>query len=795
MIKNCFLFFFIFPLFVVAQTEKVELKSFNATLLDQCLTREVNALRLRKRLDSLVSDPILEKAALDQAKYMAANNVIGNGQKDRLKGSPYKRVLFYGGAHNLIGENVQAFELEKAIVKSKNRLTYERLAKEIVDLWEKSKLDATQLLEPTYAHVAHQFQLKDGMLFICQVFGSKPFIESYSFVKGNPISIREGTECMDCKQLRKKVYNDEVTLGWYTVSNDSIYYWNVNHYVKGRFYNKKKNKYRVKFRRNNLSQIFSANGVIAIDLVHNEQFDCNGKPSFHNSPYHNGYYLGFIDKNTVRMKDLDPSPDLVQIFVGMKPEFQDTFYQVDFHLVKKERPCIKSSTIYVRPDFLIPSEYFTLPTASFDTNQQLVIEDSVVIKVPFERNQTNEDTSIFRPLIVLMDSLIKNEHQIETIYFTGVASIEGSLKDNRRLITRRGGIIEEYLKQYYPEIPFESAFYENFDDFRSGLVAAGYTDATEISPDTLRMFANDHKFDKEIAAILDQSRFSTVKVVYRDVFAVEEGSYGLSVERINDLINENQVNEIIPLYLMMTNAVIDGEKPFSAELAAIEFPKNAAYAKLHWYQFLFQLATENTVVNAERLNELKSLGAIVSDADYLEYRLLFNLLNGNEDIDVSDTLTVMEKVRDKKQKGWIESLRIISEVENYRMVPEAATKELMDMVIRLKFDLKETYFICQYLMRWGNTSEPYVLLSKFARRPGQIPKLYAQYLKLGYYLLQFENAGEWKKIKLVIANLAETNPNEFCALFKWDEMGVGSLEKKEIAELFCEKCRETNTSE
>ncbi len=790
MIKFCLFVAFCLPFLLTAQTEKVELKNFNAKLLDQCLTYEVNALRTRKRLDTLMADAILEKAALDQANYMAANNVIGNGQKDRLKGSPYKRVLFYGGAHNLIGENVQVFELQKAIDKSKNRLTYERLAKEIIDIWEKSKLDATQLFEPAYAHVSHQFHLKDGRLFICQVFGSKPFIEAYAFVKGNPIAMREGTECANCKQVRKKIYQDEVSLGWYTVSNDSIYYWNVNHYTKKRFYNKKKATYRIQFRHNNLRQVFSANGVIALDLIHNEQFDCNGKPSFHNSPYHNGYYMGYIDKNSVRLNDLDPSPEIVQIFVGLKPEFLDTFYQVDFHLIKKERPCIKSSTIYVRPDFLEPAEYFTLPTASFDANQQLVIQDSVVLKVPFERNQTNEDTSIFRPLIVLLDSLVKNQHQIETIYFTGVASIEGTLKDNRKLITRRGAIIEEYLKSFYPEIPFESEFYENFDDFRSGLVAAGYTDATEISQDTLRLFANDHKFEKEIASILDQSRFSTVKVVYKDVFAIEEGSYGLSVERIKDLIQKNQVSEIIPLYLVMTNAIIAGEKPYSDEFAAIEFPKNTAYATLHWYQFLFELATENQVVNAERLNELKSLGAIVSDGDYLEYRLLFNLLNGNEEIDVSDTLVVLEKVRDKKQKGWIESLRIISEVENYRMSPEMATAKLMDLVIRLKFDLKETFFVCQYLMRWGNTSEPYVLLSKFARRPGQIPKLYTQYLKLGYYLLQFENAGEWKKIKLVIAQLAENYPIEFCALFKWDEMGVGSLEKKEIAELFCQKCRE-----
>lgn len=789
MIKFLFLIFFFLPFLLTAQTEKVELKSFNANLLSKCLLDEVNSLRKRKRLDSLSTDPILDQAALDQAKYMASNNVIGNGQKDKRKGSPYKRVIFYGGAHNLIEENVMAFELEIAISKSKNRLTYARLAKDIIDIWEKSKLDQANLLQPAFAHISHQFELVGGKLFIAQVFGSKPFIEEFKFVKGDAISIKEGTECHNCKQVRKKIYNDEVSVGWYTVSNDSIFYWNVNHYRKGRFYNKKKGKYRVQFKRNNINQVFSSNGIVTVDLVHNQQYDCNGKPSFHNAAYHNGYYLGYIDKNTIRTQDLNSSPEIVQIFVGMKPEFKDTFFQVDFHLIKQRRPCIQTSTIYVTPDYLRPSEYFTLPTAIFNANQQLVIEDSVVIKIPFERNQTNEDTSIFRPLIELLDSLVLDEHIIDKIYFTGVASIEGTLKDNRKLITRRGGIIEDYLKRYYPEIPFESAFYENFDDFRSGLVNAGYTDATEISLDTLRMFANDNKFDKEIAAILDQTRFSTVKVVYKDYFTLDEAS-GYSLDRIKELIQDDKVSEIIPLYLVMINNVISGDIEITEELVNLQFPEKKAYSKLHWYQFMFDLATDSTMIDSERLKKLRLIGAIPNDAAYLEYRLLFNLFNKNEEIDVSDMSVVIAAIRDKKQKAWIESLVIINEVENARMSRKAGTAELMKHVLNMKFDLKETYLICQYLIHWGNSSEPYVLLSKFARRPGEIPKLYTQYLKLGYFLQQFENASEWKKIKNVIQNLATNYPDEFCTLFKWNEMGVGSLQKKEIAELFCEKCEE-----
>ena len=49
---------------------------------------------------------------------------------------------------------------------------------------------------------------------------------------------------------------------------------------------------------------------------------------------------------------------------------------------------------------------------------------------------------------------------------------------------------------------------------------------------------------------------------------------------------------------------------------------------------------------------------------------------------------------------------------------------------------------------------------------------------------------EWKKIVLVLKNLAANHPDEFCNLFQWDQMGVRALEHKEIAALFCENCRQ-----
>lgn len=778
----------IFSTSVFGQT-KVDPQNLNADLLNELILKEVNALRKRKRLDTLHSDQILTNAANDHAAYMTENELLTHDQKRRDKRTPYDRVVYHGGSHNTVGENIQTYSLANAIKKSKGKLTYQNLAKDIVKAWIKSKPHYENLINPAFKTMGHAFQLKNGMLYCCQVLGSNPFSEKYTFQKGTTLSVKAKKPCLNCKLVKQKIDKGEASIGWYTVSNDSVFYWNRNHYTKGRFYQKKKKKFLLNTKKNNLRKIFSGQGVIAVDLIHNEQFDCKGKASFHNSLYHNGYYLGYIDKSMLKAKDMHPSDQFVQIFVGMKPAFKDTFYQVDLNLVKRQRPCTRSSIVYVQPDYLKPAEYFAMPTPKITLDKHLIIEDSVVTRVSYKRNQTNQDTTIFQPLISLLDSLIKAEHHIEKITFTGVASIEGTEKANKKLFLKRGTIIEEYIKRYYPNVPFEGSFYENFDDFRAGLVSVGYSDVTEVSDDTLRMFANDNRDDKEIADLLDQTRFSSVKVVYRDYFPIEEGSYGLSVERIQDLIVADEIREIIPLYLVMANQAIEGDSTLKQQLLGLDFPIKKSYGTLHWYKFLMELAVGVAEVNSQRLNELKEVGAIQSNLDDLEFRLLFNLFNENQALDISDYQAVIEKSRSKKQVAWVECLDLISKVENYQITSDSATLPILEKVIQKKFELKKTYFICQYLISWGYTAEPYALLAKFAKRPGQLPKLYAQYLKLGYFLGEFNNEREWKKIRNVLRNLAKDSPTSFCALFKWDQMGVRSFERKEIATLFCETCR------
>lgn len=753
----------------------IDTNNFDVDELNRYVLEEVNKLRKRNRVDTLSEDHSLDRAAQDHADYMSKEEVLSHAQKSKLKNKPYDRVVFYGGTHSAVGENIQLVPLYQKVDKSKGRLTYQKLAKELVGNWKKSTGHYKNMINPDFTGVSHTYAIKDGLLYCCQLLASKPFEEKYDFKKGDELFVKDKKDCWNCKQVKKRINKDQAHMGWYTVSNDSIYYLNSN-YIGGK--------------KNNLKKIFSARGAITVDVIHQAQFDCSGNPSFHNSLYHDGYYIGYVNKQRLS-EDLDPNPALVKIYVGQKPAFADTFYQVDFNMVKRWRPCLHGMTIYVNPDFLLPEEYFAIPKPKI-VEKTIVISDSVEVKIPFERGQTNQDTTIFNQLVRTLDSLESNHFSIASIYFNGVASIEGTEEGNELLFKRRGELIEAYLKRFYPNFQLKSEFYEDFDDFRSGLVSRGVPDALTMSEDSLRMYANKHRKEPAISALLDATRQSTVRVVYDDVLELVEGGYGLSVKRLQDLIDAKEYREMVPLYEIIAHQIMDGNETQKDSLLNISIPEDMAYSKIHWYDFVYRLNVSNDTIDYEQLNRLYEIGAIPTDADFLEYRLMFNIFNGNEVIKVDDFATIFGTVRAKRQKAWIECLELISGVQNYRYSDKMVAPILLETALKKKFDLKKTYFICQYLIEWGYTAEPYILLSKYAKRPGQMAKLYKQYLKLGYFLGQFNQKKEWKKIRNVFKSLAQDHPQEFCDLFKWNQMGVRALDVPEIAALFCENCRSEN---
>ena len=121
--KKLLLILFFLPFFSSAQNEIIDTVKFDYDLLDKYVMEEVNKLRKRKRSDSLIHDPSLDAASQDHAKYMGDNENLTHTQKSKEKRGPFDRVLYYGGTHNIVGENIQVVPVDYLNEKSKYRLT------------------------------------------------------------------------------------------------------------------------------------------------------------------------------------------------------------------------------------------------------------------------------------------------------------------------------------------------------------------------------------------------------------------------------------------------------------------------------------------------------------------------------------------------------------------------------------------------------------------------------------------------------------------------------------------------
>ncbi len=767
--------FFLSCVLSYGQNELVDLSNFNEELFNQLLIKNINAERRKKRLDSVFLDNTLYPPAKNQAEYMAKHNYVGHDQKKTDTPTFEKRMDTFECNHQVAVENVQSVDVKYLLGKNRNRLTYSKLAKYTVDNWKKSSGHYQNILNPDVAVINHAVALSDGYLYVVEIIASKPFIAAYEYNKGEEIYIKNKKPCINCKKVQKKLSVGEGHAGWYTVSNDSVYYWNMQHYYKG------------KHKKNNVNLIFNHKGTIAVDVIHHEQFDCKGKTAFDKSLYHDGYYIGYVTKQSLK-QDVNPSPEYYQVYVGQIPAFKDTFYQVDLYLSKKWRPCLNNSIIYVNPDYLLPKEYFTFPKPEITTHSEIVNKDSIFISVPFKRNQTNEDTLIFQPLLKTLDSLVKANHNVTSIFYTGVASIEGNEKSNAQLIRKRGHIIESYLNKYYPDLSFNSLYYENFEDFRDGLALIGYKEIAELEDEALRAWVNQNKDNPKIEELLNTTRQSVIKINYQDVISFDNEAYGLSVKRIQDLMVKNQADDAKVLFEVLAHKVVDGDDSKKDSLLTLNIPENNSYKQMHWDKFVYELNVTNEKVTAEKLNQLKKVGAIPDETTFLEYRLLFNIFNRDNAINVNDFIEVLSETRGKRTMAWLEVLDYISGVITGRYEAAMVAPLIVQTNLKNKFDVYKTYFICQYLIEWNYTVEPYLLLSKYARQKGLFPKLYKQYVKLAYYLQLFDNKREWKKTQAALKILANDYPEDFCDIFKWYQMGVRALSKTEVAALFCETC-------
>lgn len=158
----------------------VDWKNYDVNQLNYYITIEVNKLRRKAKVDTLVYQPLLLNAAQDHADYMVKRNVLTHYQKIKQKKTPKNRVDFYGEQFTSVGENVQSLPLNnvpKQFQKQGQPTTinsYEIMSKIMVLNWKNSPPHFKNMIHPDYSGTLTSISINNGgIVYACQLLSNE----------------------------------------------------------------------------------------------------------------------------------------------------------------------------------------------------------------------------------------------------------------------------------------------------------------------------------------------------------------------------------------------------------------------------------------------------------------------------------------------------------------------------------------------------------------------------------------------------------------------------------------------
>lgn len=160
-------------------TAKINIQTFDFTLLRNLVDYGINEIRKGKGATSLTVDTILNQAALDHNNYQMRTDTLTHYQDNPLKKTVKERVDSFGGRFRMVGENVQfkGFPVRTWSTGNQKEIitpSYVEAAEDLIKNWVNSPGHYKNLINPDYRLVgtAVGWNPETSAVFATQVFGA-----------------------------------------------------------------------------------------------------------------------------------------------------------------------------------------------------------------------------------------------------------------------------------------------------------------------------------------------------------------------------------------------------------------------------------------------------------------------------------------------------------------------------------------------------------------------------------------------------------------------------------------------
>lgn len=769
---------------VSAQTTWSNPDKLNMDTLNKYILQEVNLLRKKAKVDPLVNQELLLPAAEDHADYMLDKEKTTHKQSFNSKKKwPKNRVDFYGQQFDVVGENVQQWDLGiemkfKGERSEQKVATYERLAKALVLNWKNSKGHYLNMISEDYTSTYVSVKMNDdGQVYACQLFGS------------NPYTIPEEAQVPEYKPDRpKKCRRCSYSPGWVSITEDSLIVLEIGYKAFGRF---KGILPRLSmFRRN-------ADGFAA-DIVLKDQYSCDTSNVYNGMLGVDGIPLEPVYKKDFRKGGNKYGLTYARIILGKVPGYIDEEFEVNLTTINNKRTCTMTMYHIIPAYFDVrPSLDLKLDTLSAET--EIRYTDILSENIIYEQDDATISDSLIQPIL---DLLNENNKTVTKAEVSGYASVEGSTENNLKLHKKRAENILEHLDEYgvtSDNVSVKTA--ENFAQFRQDVKGTEFEELGNLSNDELKKKLLDKNLILQLEPILKNHRYAELKLFVEWFETIE---YDLDTVQylFSEAVKKERFAEMKKMQSLQFKFASEGELTVD-DLYEVDIPKESRDIPILYNRFVMHFYLDSLVDHQFALTSLSdSLKTLLeldeSDKLLNTQQLIVEFELKNRYTGFGGQIGMREYMDELKKRKNIDSkihARLILKLasindwswwrwKGYSAQDKFMYKEVKKYVKQARLPVEETFQIARYYCFFHQNKYAYSL-TKGLIDDTDDPENIIFFLKLIHLTDAYPPRNTYLRLFKKARELAGP---EFCEFFNSPRLNFQIFKDEEVKAIYCEAC-------
>ncbi len=499
-----FILFFSLTFNMSAQKGKMPFKAVLPNNLNWIIVQTeyfklLNQLRVEQHLSVFTNDQILNLASFDQSHYMDSIHKVTHDQKTKKKETPQKRVFYYSGTHDQVGENCIMIFINKSMKTKYSKTPI--IVKTEVDIaqalflgWKNSPGHYQNMIAPGYdvAGLGFYFNKDSSQIYSAQVFGAKPFIpkkgldspeNAYDVKESNP------SVCNIMNSAAWKDLNNELTI---MQGTDSIY-----------LICKKLDKFKTFFS--------NASDGFYVDYVFRDQFPCEKNNLLHGSPIYDGYMMKPMVCKDIIARNQAPGNNLYASIGAVPKELKNVDFGLNYGIIKNGLAC-QYTYVTVIPDRNL--DILNLVPKWIDNSELEIKQDTfkgvLTFNVPFERGKSTISEIQKTELIKRLDVY---KPFVQSLNIKTFSSIEGNSEVNLKLQQERAQNLKTIITSVcHTELKTEIEAKENWEQFFKEIKDTKFNYLTLLSKDKIKASLQSKKLLDSLDIVLKATRIAKIEI-------------------------------------------------------------------------------------------------------------------------------------------------------------------------------------------------------------------------------------------------------------------------------------------